>query len=540
MAQPPVQNPPSSAVLTYSSSMYRSRQDSISKDMAQVAAFPVYDGNDEKIPVTPFALPTSCETTTDSNPSLARRPTRKSSKPSFLGSLRRRKTVGEKDEPPKQPPKQPPQQPLHIVPDFELNHEDPRYLKPRAVSMAITPTGKTKASQSISLPFNPDKRPFNFGQDNAAETMRASYKREIQTKDARIKLLESHLVNLATGITEMDKDRKRLQSQARSSPGHPKSDRSSTSGKKLWTTKSTPQVREDLSMLEQRMRSWAIKNSVTDISDLDHLDGEEKSIILEELEGFCAETDWNTLIRATPIVLHRMPALLTQALLSKDVYATAFMNPFFAFAEDSTGGLPTSRMLKAMYSTMLEVNPSEAHVWRSQTLRVLSAPPSTPNEESLLAQRVREVTSELAVDFLNGPVQALLRTPRTEAELVKRNQEVYSLYHSAGELALSLWTQRAFMKFHNLHGLKRFRTGNPAMTAHPLQHLSEDDERLDGKRVLLVVQPAVVAYGDEEAQNYDMCKVWAKGVVLVDENEGKSRPTWFQSPGATSDEAAPL
>ena len=156
----------------------------------------------------------------------------------------------------------------------------------------------------------------------------------------------------------------------------------------------------------------------------------------------------------------------------------------------------------------------------------------------MLAQRVREVTSELAVEFLNGPIQALLRTPRTEAELVKRNQELYSLYHSAGALALSLWTQRAFMKFHNLHGLQRFRTGNPAMTAHPLQHLSEDDERLDGKRVLLVVQPAVVAYGDEEAQNYDMCKVWAKGVVLVDENEG-NRQNWFQSPDRASDGTEP-
>ena len=220
--------------------------------------------------------------------------------------------------------------------------------------MAVKPAGKSKASQSISFPFSPDKRPFNFAHDHAADTMRASHKREIQTKDARIKLLESHLVSLATGITEMDKDRKRLQSQARGSPRKPSSDRSSTAPRKTWATKSTPQVREDLSMLEQRMRSWAIKNSVTDISDLDHLDGEDKNIILEELDGFCAETDWNTLIRATPIVLHRMPALLTQALLSKDVFATEFMNPFFAFTEDSTGGLPTSRMLKALYSTMLE------------------------------------------------------------------------------------------------------------------------------------------------------------------------------------------
>lgn len=50
MAQSSFENPSaSSALLTYNSSMYRSRQDSISKDMAQVAAFPVYDAGDEKV-----------------------------------------------------------------------------------------------------------------------------------------------------------------------------------------------------------------------------------------------------------------------------------------------------------------------------------------------------------------------------------------------------------------------------------------------------------------------------------------------------------
>lgn len=210
--------------------------------------------------------------------------------------------------------------------------------------MAVGPVSKTKASHSISLPVNAG---------HAAETLR--FQREIRTKDARIQLLEGHLVTLATGLTEIEKDRKRLQAQVRSSPGRPKPDRSSTTSKKTWPTRSTPQVREDLSALEQRMRSWAIKNSVADVADLDHLDGEDKNILLEHLDGFCAETDWDALLQATPIVLHRVPALLTQALLSKDVFARAFMNPFFAFpTEDPTGRLPTSRMMKTLYATMLE------------------------------------------------------------------------------------------------------------------------------------------------------------------------------------------
>jgi hypothetical protein len=53
------------------------------------------------------------------------------------------------------------------------------------------------------------------------------------------------------------------------------------------------------------------------------------------------------------------------------------------------------------------------------------------------------------------------------------------------------------------------------MSAHRLHQLDEDDDFLDGQRVLACMQPAVLAFGNESGENYDTSKVWASAVVLV-------------------------
>lgn len=63
-----------------------------------------------------------------------------------------------------------------------------------------------------------------------------------------------------------------------------------------------------------------------------------------------------------------------------------------------------------------------------------------------------------------------------------------------------------------------FNATSSVMSAHRLHKLDEDDTRLDGKKVLLVVQPAVLAFGDENGESYDQSKVWARANVLVDES----------------------
>jgi hypothetical protein len=125
-----------------------------------------------------------------------------------------------------------------------------------------------------------------------------------------------------------------------------------------------------------------------------------------------------------------------------------------------------------------------------------------------------KLSDRLATEFLQGPVQSLLRQ---DVNQEKRNSSVRQIYRLAGQLASSLWTRRAFMKPYGLQNLAGYANDSPVMTAHRLHHLDEDDKSLDGNKALAVIQPVILAHGNEEGENYDKWKVWSKAVVLVEE-----------------------
>ena len=52
--------------------------------------------------------------------------------------------------------------------------------------------------------------------------------------------------------------------------------------------------------------------------------------------------------------------------------------------------------------------------------------------------RLQRMTSSYAKNFINGPAQIFLRGPEGQTGVIKRIDDLHSLYHQAGELALSL------------------------------------------------------------------------------------------------------
>lgn len=69
-----------------------------------------------------------------------------------------------------------------------------------------------------------------------------------------------------------------------------------------------------------------------------------------------------------------------------------------------------------------------------------------------------------------------------------------------------------------LDSFQVFGKDEPGMTAHRLHRLDEEDDRLDGREIVAIIQLAVFARGNEDAENYDKWKVWAKAVVLVNDS----------------------
>lgn len=73
-----------------------------------------------------------------------------------------------------------------------------------------------------------------------------------------------------------------------------------------------------------------------------------------------------------------------------------------------------------------------------------------------------------------------------------------------------------------LHRFSRattFRCDSDSMEAHSTMRLETGvDSRLDGREIDFVCEPFIRAWGNEEGENYDECKVWAKGIVWIPED----------------------
>lgn len=104
----------------------------------------------------------------------------------------------------------------------------------------------------------------------------------------------------------------------------------------------------------------------------------------------------------------------------------------------------------------------------------------------------------------------------------QRVQELLEIIRTAGKISASLWKQKIFFE---CWGMEKFRdipfsAASEVMRAHSTHGLEDNDTRFNGRQIYMVVQPAIVAFGNEEGKNYHEYKVWAKAVVWVLKGHG--------------------
>ncbi|KAL4734479.1 hypothetical protein BDV11DRAFT_198112 [Aspergillus similis] len=277
-------------------------------------------------------------------------------------------------------------------------------------------------------------------------------------------------------------------------------------------------VRDELAKLGEKIRNWARKHSLSSLEDCAGITPSDKDLIVKELRGYTYQESWEMLIEKIPFSSAKVPVLLVQALLTKRIFEALFAHPFFAFRKvEGRETLPKPDEMMAIYRSLVQVNESEGHIWRSQTLRGLcrSAGNSKP---SFLQERIEVMSKDFATDFDSSLAGVLLRHPEMDAAAASRARELQQLYSCAAQLALSLWTQRPLIICRSqgdAPGAPVFDVSDPVMRAHRLHQLDEDDHKLDGKEIVLFLQPAVLAFGSENAEHYDQYKVWASAVVVV-------------------------
>ncbi len=121
--------------------------------------------------------------------------------------------------------------------------------------------------------------------------------------------------------------------------------------------------------------------------------------------------------------------------------------------------------------------------------------------------------------FESGNARILLRRVNSN-EAATRRQELKKLLLDAGHLFSSLFTQRVSIVIKGIDKLgdEEFFADSKDMAAHGSYKLEDGSRKLDGRRVQMVVSPAIVVHGDEDGTNYGQSKVWAKAIICVAEN----------------------
>ncbi|KAL3449872.1 hypothetical protein BJX65DRAFT_316617 [Aspergillus insuetus] len=334
--------------------------------------------------------------------------------------------------------------------------------------------------------------------------------------DTRISELENRTVALQLALEDAQREKQKLQNDVRVA----QEGALQSMEKENHTCMEDREVREQLSKMNDKFIGWAKKHSIDDVSALDSVPETELNIIIQSLHEYCIQEKWPQFQTKLPSLFRKMPLLLVQASISNNILRLMFTNPFFLFpvGPDYTSCPSPSQMAK-LYGMIKNGKEADGHIWRSQTLQALrNARTDTSSGTGSVIPRLRDAFGlELAMEFLASPVGVLLRPLDSEVDKVSRVEGLAKLIHGAADLAFSLWMQRTTIACYGLCNMRVFSSKKLFITPHRLHHLDDDDESLDGHRVILVTQPLIVAWGDENAENYDMHKIWANGTVCVEE-----------------------
>lgn len=100
------------------------------------------------------------------------------------------------------------------------------------------------------------------------------------------------------------------------------------------------------------------------------------------------------------------------------------------------------------------------------------------------------------------------------------DSKLQEIMRTAGELFATLWRRKIYIECRLEDYLwKPFYAASEELEAHPTEQLMEGDTRKDGHYVQLVIQPAIIVYGDEEGKHYEQAKTLVKAVVWLGDGE---------------------
>jgi protein-tyrosine-phosphatase len=301
-----------------------------------------------------------------------------------------------------------------------------------------------------------------------------------------------------------------------------------------WLPREESRVLADFERIRTQMRTWAKSAAVKNIAAIQDVEEEQHASLMASLSRV-AVVENNQLPRglSTP----KGPSLLLNALLAHDVYTSLFRSPFFFLNDDLEHG-PTGDglddSLNKIYGLALackweassdgdyllniSANVEDAHIWRSQTLRLLLPPlraGNTDGEKGLhqwTEGMIAKVAELHASRFAASSARYLIDT--NTANIKKLN----SIYQEAASVSYMLWTRKTAMRLVTLSdmGSPNFDVDDSRLKPHTMVHPDDHDDKLKGRQITLIVHPLLRVYGTDEGRDYDNARVWVPAEVWFD------------------------
>jgi hypothetical protein len=113
-----------------------------------------------------------------------------------------------------------------------------------------------------------------------------------------------------------------------------------------------------------------------------------------------------------------------------------------------------------------------------------------------------------------------------ERDELTRYDELVEVIQASGEVSILLWAQKAQTKWikSDTGGKFIFDNASQSVKAHSCMYLENGDRGYDGRRIQLVIEPAIYAFGNEYGKNYDQGKLRLPAIVWLSK-EDPEQPT---------------
>jgi hypothetical protein len=178
------------------------------------------------------------------------------------------------------------------------------------------------------------------------------------------------------------------------------------------------------------------------------------------------------------------------------------------------------------------VDKRQAHIWRTQLARTFAAA-EIQNPTGPTSQYRTIATNKIVQEFLQTPVSQLLLKPMVEGrDDAFMKQSLARIVAQASDLGMQLSCHRAELIIYDTYASLAghpdrfdFKFNSESVQGHSSMKLHGDPDgeerksfRFDGRQSRIVIFPAVLAHGNDDADGYDEpARLWSKAIYWIEE-----------------------